>query len=108
MKAMYPLLCIAAASACDSKAPTLGLNGSINGALKPGMTEQQVAEVSNNRVPDRVVMMTCGTETPKPFACKVFVYEGVLRAGQYDPRSEERRVGKECTIQCRSRWSPYH
>ena len=23
-------------------------------------------------------------------------------------RSEERRVGKECTIQCRSRWSPYH
>src|SRR3712207_7255979 len=27
----------------------------------------------------------------------------VLRAGR-DPRSEERRVGKEC----RSRWSPYH
>ena len=25
-----------------------------------------------------------------------------------DGRSEERRVGKECTIQCRSRWSPYH
>ena len=25
-----------------------------------------------------------------------------------DTRSEERRVGKECTIQCRSRWSPYH
>ena len=22
-------------------------------------------------------------------------------------RSEERRVGKECTEQCRSRWSPY-
>src|SRR6187549_3086708 len=25
-----------------------------------------------------------------------------------DRGSEERRVGKECTIQCRSRWSPYH
>ena len=25
-----------------------------------------------------------------------------------EKRSEERRVGKECTIQCRSRWSPYH
>ena len=25
-----------------------------------------------------------------------------------DVRSEERRVGKECTSQCRSRWSPYH
>ena len=23
-------------------------------------------------------------------------------------RSEERRVGKECDIPCRSRWSPYH
>ena len=23
-------------------------------------------------------------------------------------RSEERRVGKECVTQCRSRWSPYH
>ena len=23
-------------------------------------------------------------------------------------RSEERRVGKECSKQCRSRWSPYH
>ena len=23
-------------------------------------------------------------------------------------RSEERRVGKECTATCRSRWSPYH
>src|SRR3546814_4291509 len=26
----------------------------------------------------------------------------------YLPRSEERRVGKECVSTCRSRWSPYH
>ena len=25
-----------------------------------------------------------------------------------DGRSEERRVGKECCVECRSRWSPYH
>ena len=25
-----------------------------------------------------------------------------------DTRSEERRVGKECALLCRSRWSPYH
>ena len=25
-----------------------------------------------------------------------------------DGRSEERRVGKECSVTCRSRWSPYH
>src|SRR3546814_10206482 len=27
--------------------------------------------------------------------------------GPDDPRSEERRVGKECVSTCRSRWSPY-
>ena len=32
-------------------------------------------------------------------------YAGSVAFGE---RSEERRVGKECTEQCRSRWSPYH
>ena len=27
---------------------------------------------------------------------------------RFEGRSEERRVGKECRIGCRSRWSPYH
>src|SRR3546814_14788829 len=31
-----------------------------------------------------------------------------LHAGRQYPRSEERRVGKECVSTCRSRWSPYH
>ena len=36
------------------------------------------------------------------------VAEG-LRAIDVDAgRSEERRVGKECRMPCRSRWSPYH
>ena len=26
----------------------------------------------------------------------------------FSHRSEERRVGKECNLSCRSRWSPYH
>ena len=30
------------------------------------------------------------------------------RAARALLRSEERRVGKECTSWCRSRWSPYH
>ena len=33
--------------------------------------------------------------------CVLALFEGVAR-------SEERRVGKECNGQCRSRWSPYH
>ena len=28
--------------------------------------------------------------------------------GFLSERSEERRVGKECEVPCRSRWSPYH
>ena len=34
--------------------------------------------------------------------------EFVAMVTELHMRSEERRVGKECTIQCRSRWSPYH
>jgi hypothetical protein len=34
---------------------------------------------------------------------------GLIANGQsFELRSEERRVGKECNGQCRSRWSPYH
>ena len=32
----------------------------------------------------------------------------VLLDDRFAGRSEERRVGKECTSWCRSRWSPYH
>ena len=46
---------------------------------------------------------------------KVFINPGhdvALDSGAVNPvygtRSEERRVGKECRIGCRSRWSPYH
>ena len=31
-----------------------------------------------------------------------------VAVGEADVRSEERRVGKECELKCRSRWSPYH
>ena len=31
----------------------------------------------------------------------------IIVAGNIE-RSEERRVGKECSLTCRSRWSPYH
>ena len=39
---------------------------------------------------------------------KPIKYDAIkLLTGAYT-RSEERRVGKECRIGCRSRWSPYH
>ena len=32
----------------------------------------------------------------------------IIEDRDLNARSEERRVGKECRIGCRSRWSPYH
>src|SRR5213075_3564284 len=36
------------------------------------------------------------------------LHDGRLVAHLGAPRSEERRVGKECALLCRSRWEPYH
>ena len=38
----------------------------------------------------------------------VAVKQGQYLGVSFHPRSEERRVGKECVSTCRSRWSPYH
>ena len=47
-----------------------------------------------------------------PFLFLTFLFDQVhQRVAVQDPlgpRSEERRVGKECVSTCRSRWSPYH
>src|SRR3546814_15016697 len=37
-----------------------------------------------------------------------FGAQDVASVDLHMPRSEERRVGKECVSTCRSRWSPYH
>src|SRR3546814_18230797 len=41
---------------------------------------------------------------PSSLEKSLYLTSGVLIA----PRSEERRVGKECVSTCRSRWSPAH
>jgi hypothetical protein len=54
--------------------------------LTPGMSEQQVVEASDNRVPDRVIQRMCGNETAAPFRCKIYVYEATWREGRYHPK----------------------
>ena len=44
--------------------------------------------------------------TPLMLACKY--YGTNCEITEKEARSEERRVGKECSFRCRSRWSPYH
>ena len=56
-------------------------------------------------------LMRCGLYpglvTESGFAAAVFLLSSEERLWE-KARSEERRVGKECRIGCRSRWSPYH
>src|SRR3546814_17962065 len=60
-----------------------------------------------------------GRNEIEPVAAQIERHRGDARADQrvqigdgdalqFDERSEERRVGKECVSTCRSRWSPYH
>ena len=58
-----------------------------------------------------------GLQTDKPLKRAFMPFGGIknepvaigsLERFVADWRSEERRVGKECQVRCRSRWSPYH
>ena len=50
---------------------------------------------------------TVGDDWIRPGLCEEALRLGRILA-ELAPRSEERRVGKECPSKCRSRWSPYH
>ena len=62
-----------------------------------------------SRRKDLVSMRLPGDTDPQRNLVRVTLDSSVrLAAGSPARRSEERRVGKECMVQCRSRWSPYH
>ena len=63
--------------------------------IRPVISEKSVAQTERNNYTFAV-----GRDANK-FQIKAAVEAELLR-------SEERRVGKECGYQCRSRWSPYH
>ena len=72
----------------------------IEGELAPG------ARLNERELSERLGV----SRTPLREAFRMLAADGLLvqlpnRGAQ---RSEERRVGKECTVLCRSRWSPYH
>jgi hypothetical protein len=78
--------CYCALAAACQHAAVQPRNAAIAAGLQKGMTEQQLAGVSNPRVPDRVIVTTCGTQTPRPFACKVLVFVGGSRGAQQEAR----------------------
>ena len=60
---------------------------------------------NTGKVDLRRTVALCGSEVKNPAHVDMLVGEELSTLLS---RSEERRVGKECTWKCRSRWSPYH
>ena len=68
-----------------------------------GDMKRVASEYGYGRVEDLLAGIGYGKLIPRNVIAKY------LGAEQFEHlRSEERRVGKECTSWCRSRWSPYH
>jgi hypothetical protein len=84
MKALPAMVVCVVLATCDAPVPDDTPNQLLAGKLQRGMTEQQVNDASGGRVPDRIIVTTCGTKTPKPFDCKVYVYDGSMLAKGYD------------------------
>src|SRR3546814_3119526 len=65
--------------------------------------------LSGGEVAAQVVLDACIRLIPGVMGAASSGEEESFGAGLLEyPRSEERRVGKECVSTCRSRWSPYH
>ena len=67
--------------------------------------QQEETALVEYELPNARLMLLSRNE--KEFKEKIAA-RGIKNYGIKYVRSEERRVGKECRIGCRSRWSPYH
>ena len=78
-------------------------------AIRIGLaSSKQIRDWSSGEVtkPETINYRTLKPERDGLFCERIFgpTKDWECYCGKYKPRSEERRVGKEC----RSRWSPYH
>ena len=67
-----------------------------------GRAIEETAPGEGRRIDAYLQLKTCPSEAVR---AKILIDSPGFDA---DARSEERRVGKECFVPCRSRWSPYH
>src|SRR3546814_16629578 len=78
------------------------------GSRRVGLWTCHEEDGQGDRQPDRRGDV-CADEAP--FQQSMLGQAHIVAHQQRDcaqPRSDERRVGKECVSTCRSRWSPYH
>ena len=79
-----------------------GLCGIVNGSILPGYYGLEAGQSAVGDIFNWFVNYL------QPLGKKLGSHEALSAAAAKLARSEERRVGKECTSWCRSRWSPYH
>src|SRR3546814_10987017 len=77
----------------------------------PGYDIRVLDPESHEELPDGQIGAIC-IQLPLPPSCLPTLWNADRRfidsyLAEF-PRSEERRVGKECVSTCRSRWSPSH
>ena len=56
----------------------------------------------------QVVLYSANDDTVNKLVADDFKKQTGIPVNVVSTGSEERRVGKECRLLCRSRWSPYH
>ena len=82
--------------------------GSILGALPPALREMLLSAGEEHVFEPGETVIRQGERGGDAFVI-LSGFARVVRDGrEVARRSEERRVGKECRLLCRSRWSPYH
>src|SRR3546814_15350193 len=70
-------------------------------------SQEDLGDLKLYRVPIPVTVAANGQKQVALLVKDRVPFRTIYRVRVY-PRSEERRVGKECVSPCRSRWSPYH
>jgi glutamate formiminotransferase/formiminotetrahydrofolate cyclodeaminase len=93
---------------------SLGLNDLYPFRPEEKIIEYAILKANEKKLTDYSVIAFCNetaSESPAPGGGSVSALMaalGVSLGMMVANRSEERRVGKECSCACRSRWSPYH
>ena len=83
-------------------------DGSHPGAIGADGIRAAGGEAGEDDEPHKVIDVTSSAGRPGPADPPAAPSPPAGPSGSPAPRSEERRVGKECPSKCRSRWSPYH
>ena len=73
--------------------------------IKKTITKAEIAAMPKVLFPGRIFVIYTESEAEKAVA---YLKDQRIVGVDTETRSEERRVGKECSEPCRSRWSPYH